>query len=617
MGVANMESNTNSFREQIEDDIALLQEQYGYLDNNLAKKEYAFNYWILTYLFGIDGELCPDYVTDYSDKGIDCFVHYEESKELYLIQNKFYDERTAVTRKDVSDFLSSPISILYQGQYKKSQELQKIFDLAKEDSEYKIYLCFYVTNNIENKDISPLIDAFCAPEGIKAGVYVCFYKLDDIKMMYYDERFTDKIQFNAELRTIVKATSLDVRPKDYGMDWMIRLSYVMVNVVDIYKLYVKAKEKNYQLFEENIREYLGIKGINRGIIDTLKDKEDRKNFFYYNNGITVICEKIEKLSGSSGKNQYGAKLKNPQIVNGCQTVNSIAEVLSHYPNDKDLTEEFKEVYVLVKVYELGHDSEVEHTGLAANIVRFTNSQNAITEKAFAASSSYFINLRTDFLSRGVLLAVKQSDKNTYKSTYTKSKGGELHSKNQELFDFFDLVYKNYESAEIQLEKLLKVLLAFCEDGYVGYHDGKSVLKPESKRYTSFSLQIRDRLSTDNMIRLYFTFMKAEKEQKASENKRFPIPYYVLGFLGNSLKGISYKDINDKLDQLFSDKKRFIDIYKFFATLTQTYFRQYNNTNKEDYNVMIKKPIDYVIYSNCLDMTKTILYPDSVRWFLEE
>ena len=180
-----------------------------------------------------------------------------------------------------------------------------------------------------------------------------------------------------------------------------------------------------------------------------------------------------------------------------------------------------------------------------------------------------------------------------------------------------MVYKNYESAEIQLEKLLKVLLAFCEDGYVGYHDGKSVLKPESKRYTSFSLQIRDRLSTDNMIRLYFTFMKAEKEQKASENKRFPIPYYVLGFLGNSLKGISYKDINDKLDQLFSDKKRFIDIYKFFATLTQTYFRQYNNTNKEDYNVMIKKPIDYVIFSNCLDMTKTILYPDSVRWFLEE
>ena len=84
-----------------------------------------------------------------------------------------------------------------------------------------------------------MIDAFCAPEGIKAGVYVCFYKLDDIKMMYYDERFTDKIQFNAELRTIVKATSLDVRPKDYGMDWMIRLSYVMVNVVDIYKLYVK------------------------------------------------------------------------------------------------------------------------------------------------------------------------------------------------------------------------------------------------------------------------------------------------------------------------------------------------------------------------------------------
>lgn len=94
------------------------------------------------------------------------------------------------------------------------------------------------------------------------------------------------------------ATSLDVRPDDYELEWMIDLRYVLVNVVDIYEIYKQAIEKNYELFEENIREYLGTQGINNGIIKTLKDSVDRANFFYYNNGITIICEKCETIKGT-------------------------------------------------------------------------------------------------------------------------------------------------------------------------------------------------------------------------------------------------------------------------------------------------------------------------------
>lgn len=156
------------------------------------------------------------------------------------------------------------------------------------------------------------------------------------------------------------ATSLDVRPDDYELEWMIDLRYVLVNVVDIYEIYKQAIEKNYELFEENIREYLGTQGINNGIIKTLKDSVDRANFFYYNNGITIICEKCETIKGTDvdkdGKNIYGFKLDNPQIVNGCQTVNSIAEVLSHCPQDK-LFSEFSKAFVLVKVFVFDADTK--------------------------------------------------------------------------------------------------------------------------------------------------------------------------------------------------------------------------------------------------------------------
>ena len=122
---------------------------------------------------------------------------------------------------------------------------------------------------------------------MKAFIGVKYYKLSDIKNIYYGDRFTNRISFTAKLTTRVSATSLDVRPKDYGLDWMIDLRFIMVNVADLFTLYKDAIKHNYELFEENVREFLGTQGINNGIIKTLQSPTDRENFFYYNNGITL------------------------------------------------------------------------------------------------------------------------------------------------------------------------------------------------------------------------------------------------------------------------------------------------------------------------------------------
>ncbi len=39
-----------------------------------------------------------------------------------------------------------------------------------------------------------------------------------------------------------------------------------------------AIKHNYELFEENVREFLGTQGINNGIIKTLQSPTDRENF---------------------------------------------------------------------------------------------------------------------------------------------------------------------------------------------------------------------------------------------------------------------------------------------------------------------------------------------------
>lgn len=175
----------NNFKKQIADDIALIQSQFSYIDDKILKDEYAFNYWVLSRLYSLDEELIPNNVTDIKDKGIDCWVHYEDTKELFLIQNKYDSENTPVPRDNVSDFLYSPLRILLKGEYRKSPELQKIFDRAISDSEYKIWLHFYVTNDYTSEDIDTLIDKFNFDKNddprIEASIYAKYSTLSDIQ----------------------------------------------------------------------------------------------------------------------------------------------------------------------------------------------------------------------------------------------------------------------------------------------------------------------------------------------------------------------------------------------------------------------------------------------------
>ena len=131
------------FKQQVEEDIALIQKELFYIDGNLSKDAYAFNYWVLSRIFSIEEELIPELITEYSDKAIDCFVHYEDSKELYIIQNKYYAIDSTVARTDVADFLNTPISVLKNNNYTKSYDLQNIFNKAKDDAEYKIFVYFF------------------------------------------------------------------------------------------------------------------------------------------------------------------------------------------------------------------------------------------------------------------------------------------------------------------------------------------------------------------------------------------------------------------------------------------------------------------------------------------
>ena len=576
--------NDKIFREQLTDDIKLLQENLTW-DPNIYKDEYAFNYWILSNLYNLDEETCFDNITEYNDKGIDCFVHYENNKELYLIQNKYYGDQTPLSRKEVSDFLNSPLASLKKGNYK-SKELQEIFNNAINDEEYKIYLHFYITNNSKTEDITNIIDNF-KENSIIAEI---FY-LQDIKEKYYKQSYKETKELDFKFSLKVKGSALRILPEEYELPNMSKAFYVMARVDEIYELWQNAKNKDYELFEKNIRDYLGGSGgVNNAIIKTLESNKERNNFFYYNNGITIICD------DASADAKY-ASINNPQIVNGCQTVNSIAEALKSNANYKN---DFKDIYVMAKVLVIDRAQE-DDSKFYHDVVRYTNSQNAINDKVFGAILDPFKTIQQSLKDNGFLITVKQSDKYQFKEQYkdAKLKGKILELANKNCSTNF-YSFKSINDIQITLETLIQLIGAFMIDAHFAYTKKSFLLKPDdndSSVYKGFSTKIKDMLTVASMAKLIQIYKKAEFDKKNSDDKKSPSPYYLLNFIGFHLDEKNI-DKSDFLRKLSIDDMS--NVYESFKNLSSKYYNKYKSTYDIEYNQMIKKTVDKDIMTKVLN-----------------
>lgn len=123
------------------------------------------------------------------------------------------------------------------------------------------------------------------------------------------------------------------------------------------------------LLQRNIRRYLGLHAnrVNSAIHNTLVDPEKRPDFYFYNNGITMICRKF-RHNALQGEN-YQLKIEGMQIINGGQTCKTIQQTL----NQPDLSANFHGVYVLLRLYELAENDQ----DFVLDITYATNSQNPV------------------------------------------------------------------------------------------------------------------------------------------------------------------------------------------------------------------------------------------------
>lgn len=140
------------------------------------------------------------------------------------------------------------------------------------------------------------------------------------------------------------------------------------------------------LTEGNVRFFLGEdKKINSSIIATALDTTKASNFWAMNNGLTIIGDSISSV----GSKSYC--VTNPQIVNGCQTINCLYQAYTN-DNKNKLPETIKIFVKLVRT---------ENPDTQNDIISATNSQNPVKSASLRANDAIQRNIEKYLSEAGI------------------------------------------------------------------------------------------------------------------------------------------------------------------------------------------------------------------------
>lgn len=346
-----------------------IKKEVAQIGNERGLEDYqAFAYWFLETFQDHSQEESQDIVTDGPwDGGCDAIYLDDEEKIIYLYQFKYSEDITYAEKglTDIQDAIKNNII--------KIQDYRSIH--------------FYLVT------LAKFPDAIRkAPQTNVKKAVGRILKSHSLGSISFDLEIVDLDEFRRLYEKIIGINielSYQLPPINVG-------NSSLVGLLDPNPL--RNHVSNDDLLAYNIRKFLGRKGsVNHKIRETLEDDEKRPKFWKMNNGIVCLCTKFEKLS----KEKY--YFENFTIVNGAQTVNTIAQFLQKYPGLEN-----DPIWVMSKIL-LVEDNDID---TAIELTKSSNSQNSTSTKDLRASDSLHKSIKEWMLKEyNVNYIYKRGEKN--------------------------------------------------------------------------------------------------------------------------------------------------------------------------------------------------------------
>ncbi|MEQ4208861.1 AIPR family protein [Actinopolymorpha sp. B9G3] len=329
------------------------------------------------HLAGLDPGAAVSAVIDgYDDQGIDAIAVSEESSRMWLVQAKWSDAGTAGLSLDSAVKFAQGVDLVARGSFERfNAKVQAMADRisgALEDFQIRITLVIALFG--EERLSKPVQEA-----------------LDDLleKLNADQEMFDLQVLSRSDFVHMVRSATTPKIDVDLTLESWGRLAdpydsyFGTASVIDIAAWFAGHGGR---LFGQNIRGGLGGTQVNLTITQTLTETPD--HFWYFNNGITVLCDSVKRSARNAGTvgGPVQLRLHGASVVNGAQTVTSIERSLRTAPGKVGAGK------VWVRVISL----EDCPPGFASDVTRATNTQNRVEPQDYAALDSEQERLREEF-----------------------------------------------------------------------------------------------------------------------------------------------------------------------------------------------------------------------------
>lgn len=332
---------------------------------------------------GIDEYAAAACITDgYHDLGIDAIYCDEIQKKLFLVQSKWRNEGSgSITHGETLSFIDGVKKIMNfefeSGNEKIKAKIPEI-NTAIRSMDFQVQMIFIHTGNqpISNYSV----------QSINAWLRNVNDDVNDI-LSFKEIKQSDIFKYLASGQESEISIG-DVILYNWGsLDEPYKAYYGHLPAGALAEWYLRYGNR---LFARNIRFYKGNTDVNSGMKKVLQ--EEPENFFYYNNGIKILCKKITRKAAYSGDSKIGAfALEGVSLVNGAQTTGAIGAAFGECPSQVSTAR------VMVQLIDLS-DAPQEY---ATQVTKLSNTQNRIDSKEFAALDPEQERLRTDLLFSGI------------------------------------------------------------------------------------------------------------------------------------------------------------------------------------------------------------------------
>lgn len=347
--------------------------------NGLSRALAAF---VIMKLAGVDEITAAASVTDGSrDNGIDAIIALPNELRVVVVQSKWSSQGRGSASLDDVLKLREGVNDLVQFKWDKFNdkvqdrrtELESI--LLQENVIINIVFAHNgsatIASDVRSR-IDEYVDDLNEPTETASFLYL---SQAEIRKFLVDEQQSPRIDLTVEL-------------SDWGqVESSPRAIYGQVAADEVANWYINHGST---LLDKNVRVVLSESEVNNSLATTLVERPNL--FWYFNNGITVLCDEIVKTPAGGTDRRLGTfAFQGVTVVNGAQTVGTIAKIKKKNEATLGLAR------VMVRFISLSDTDD----SFASDVTRATNTQNRIGGRDFLSLDLQQARLRDDFAIEGL------------------------------------------------------------------------------------------------------------------------------------------------------------------------------------------------------------------------